>query len=262
MTGRFVRAAAATSAVFVALPAVLIVVASFGGGAAIAFPPEELSLQPYADLLGSDAVRAALGRSVVVGVEVVILSILAGVPAALALFRHRVRLRALFAAYLVLGVATPLITSAFAFLAIFTELGVVGSLWPISFAITVVNLPFLVFSVASALAQLDPQLEEAAATLGAEEVQTFLFVTLPALAPGIISGALLVFVLGISEFLLSLMLSTIESQTLPVVIFSGLRGAVPPALAAAAGIYVLVSLVVVVVITSLRITGAFLYRAE
>ena len=163
---------------------------------------------------------------------------------------------------LLLGVASPLVTSAFAFLVLFTQIRVTGALWPLALAISIVNLPFLVFSVASALVQMDPHLEEAAATLGAEQVQTFMFVTWPGLMPGVISGSLTVFVLGITEFLISLVLTNVETQTLPIVIFGGLRGAVPTSLAAAAGLYVAISVLVVVVIVRLRATNQFLHRAD
>lgn len=260
--GPVVRWLAGLTLVFVSLPAIVVLVSSFSAGRVLAFPPDGFSLNAYGDLLGNETVRDALLRSLTVGGEAVLLSILVGVPASLALFRHRVRYSLAFAAYLLLGVSIPLIASGFAFLVLFTEVGVLGSLWPVSIAITIVNLPFLLFSLASALAQLDPRLEQASATLGAERIQTFLFVTLPGIMPGIISGSILVFVLGITEFLLSLLLTTVDSQTLPVVIFGSLRGPVPPLLAAAAGVYLLISIVVVFAITNLRSTGAFLYRSD
>lgn len=260
--GFLLRGFVTVTLLYVAAPAIVVLVASFTAGDVLTFPPTGFSVEPYRALLADSAVRAALLRSLLLGVLAVVFANLLGVPAALALFRHRPRGRQPLMLLLLLGVASPLITSAFAFLAFFTQLRVIGSLWPLALAISIVNLPFLVFSVASALVQLDPHLEEAAATLGAEQVQTFLFVTRPGLMPGIISGSLTVFVLGITEFLVSLILTNVETQTLPVVIFGGLRGAVPPALAAASGLYVAISVLVVVVIVRLRATNQFLYRAD
>lgn len=260
--GPVVRGALILAMLLVAVPLAIVVVASVSGGERLTFPPESLSLDPYRALIGNGAIREALGRSLIVGVQVVALSLVAGVPAAMALVRHRFRFRLGFGMFLILGVATPLIASAFAFLVLFTRAGVLGSLWPISVGITVVNLPFLMFSVASTLVSLDPRLEEAAATLGAEEVQTFLFVTLPGMMPGILSGTIMVFVLGISEFVISLLLSTINVQTLPIAMFSSLRGPPPPEVAAAAGLYVIAALLVVLTLTSLRSTEQFFYRAD
>lgn len=260
--GRTVRLTAASALAFVALPGLVVLVSSFSSGKVIAFPPSRFSLASYGNLLSDPTVRAALLRSLTVGIEAVAFSVLIAVPASLALFRHRIRYAPVITVYLLLGVSTPLIVSAFAFLVLYTQAGVLGALWPISLAIAIVNLPFVLLSLASVITRMDPRLEQAAATLGAEPVQTFLFVTLPGLMPGILSGALLIFALGITDFVISLFLTSVNSQTLPVVIYGSLRGPVPPLLAAAAGVYFLVSVVVVLTITNLRATGAFLYRGD
>ncbi len=260
--GRVVRASLALVVAIVAVPLLIVVIASVSGGERLTFPPESLSLDPYRALLGNEEIRSALGRSLIVGFEVVVISLIVGVPATIALVRYRIRFRTGIALYMILGVATPLIASAFAFLVLSTRAGVLGLLWPISVGVAIVNLPFLMFSVASSLASLDPRLEEAAATLGAEQVQTFLFVTLPGIMPGILSGTIMVFVLGISEFVISLLLSTVSIQTLPIAMFASLRGPPPPEIAAAAGLYVLAALMVVLTLTSLRSTEQFFYRSD
>ncbi|MBY0350470.1 ABC transporter permease [Tabrizicola sp.] len=262
MNGPVIRLSVALVILLVAVPLAIVLLASVSGGERLTFPPESLSLNPYRALIGNGEIRAALGRSLIVGFQVVVLSLIAGVPAAIALVRFRFRFRFPLGLFMILGVATPLIASAFAFLALFTWMGSLGSLWPISVGITVVNLPFLMFSVASSLFSLDPRLEEAAATLGAEKVQTFLFVTLPGIMPGILSGTLMVFVLGISEFVISLLLYTINIQTLPIAMFASLRGPPPPEVAAAAGLYVLAAVLVVVTLTSLKSTEQFFYRND
>ncbi|VAW21688.1 hypothetical protein MNBD_ALPHA12-427 [hydrothermal vent metagenome] len=260
--GPIIRLALAIVIALVAIPLIIVIIASMSGDERLIFPPTSFSLNPYYALLGNQAIVGALGRSLVVGVQVVVLSLIVGVPATMALVRYKFRFRLPIAMYLILGVATPLIASAFAFLVLFTQAGVLGSLWPISVGITVVNLPFLMFSVASSLASLDHRLEEAAATLGAEEVQTFLFITLPGIMPGILSGTIMVFVLGISEFVISLLLSTVSIQTLPIAMFASLRGPPPPEVAAAAGLYVVAALIVVLTLTSLKSTEQFFYRND
>jgi len=260
--GRFVRLSLGIVLALVAVPMAIVVIASVSGGSRLTFPPEGFSLNPYSALLGNTVIRAALGRSLIVGAMVVLVGLSVGIPASIALVRYRPRFRFGFAVYLLLGVATPLIATAFAFLVLYTRAGVIGSLWPIALAITVANLPFLMFSVSSTLANLDPSLEEASATLGAEGAQTFLFVTLPGMMPGILSGTIMIFVLGISEFLISLLLTTIDSQTLPIAIFASLRGPPPPEFAAAAGIYVVVASLVVFTLTSFKTTEQFFYRND
>jgi len=260
--GKLGRSGVAVVLLFIVLPAILVLVSSFGAGQRITFPPEGLSLRPYSALFGDGNIRAAMVRSLLVGLEAVAIAVLIGVPAVLAIVRHRMRLRPLFGGYLLIGITTPLLTAGYAFLVLFTKLGVLGELWTIGLAVGIVYLPLLLFSVAAAAVQMDDDLEHAAQTLGAERVQTFLFVTLPAIMPGIVAGAIIVFVYGITDFLITLILSTVGTQTLPLVIFSSLRGPVPPQFAAAAGVYVIISAIVVLAITNLRSAGAFLYRPD
>jgi putative spermidine/putrescine transport system permease protein len=92
-------------------------------------------------------------------------------------------------------------------------------------------------------------------------VQRFLFVTLPALMPGILTGAIMIFIFGITDFLVSLILVTTSNQTLPVLLFGSLRGGVSPLLAAAGGVYIVISFIVVLAITRLRTLDEFLHRS-
>jgi putative spermidine/putrescine transport system permease protein len=205
-------------------------------------------------------IRSALVRSLIVGMESVILSLVVGVIAALGLFRYRVRLRPLMVGFFTLGFSAPLVVSGLAFLVLFIRLGIYGSLWSTGVAVTVVNLPFMIFAVAASVVNLRTELEDAAATLGADPSEAFLFVTIPSLMPGILTGSILMFVFGITEFLVSLTLSTVKNQTLPVIMFGSLRGAVSPMLAAAGGVYIGISFIVVFAISRLRSLEGFLYR--
>ena len=62
--------------------------------------------------------------------------------------------------------------------------------------------------------------------------------------------------------MISLLLSTINVQTLPIAMFASLRGPPPPEVAAAAGLYVIAALFVVLTLTSLKSTEQFFYRAD
>jgi putative spermidine/putrescine transport system permease protein len=260
--GKLVRSVALLSLVYISLPTLIIVLASFSAAERLEFPPSGLSFSPYFELFSGSTLRRALIRSLIVGVESVGLSLLVGIPAALALHKHRLKARTLLHGYLALGFTTPLIVSALAFLVLYFRLGLIGELWPISVAITVVVLPFLLFSMASSILALNPELEDASATLGADSIQTFMFVTLPGIMPGILTGALLVFVMAITDFIIGLILSTTANATLPVVIFGSIRGALRPILAAAGGIYIGIACIVITIINRTRSLDQFLYRAD
>jgi putative spermidine/putrescine transport system permease protein len=260
--GRVVRAVAIASLVYLCVPTLIILISSLGGKGALDFPPGHISLSAYSDLLGNSEMRTGLYRSVLLGLMCVAFAAIPGVLAALALFRHRVRLRPLLSGVLTLGLATPLVVSGMAFLLVYTKFGAIGQLWPIALAITTVNFPILLYAVASSISNLSDELEEAAATLGAEEVQRFLFVIFPAILPGILTGLIMMFVFGLGEFLITMILSTVDNQTLPVIMFGSLRGAVSGTLAAGGGIYILISLVVIFLVSRFRSIEDVLARPE
>jgi putative spermidine/putrescine transport system permease protein len=72
----------------------------------------------------------------------------------------------------------------------------------------------------------------------------------------------MMFVFGLSEFLITLILSTVDNQTLPVIMYGTLRGAVSPKLAAGGGIFILIALLVVLLISRLRAVEDVLFRPE
>ena len=96
--------------------------------------------------------------------------------------------------------------------------------------------------------------------MGADPVEQFLFVRLPLLAPGIVTGALVVFVLSITDFVVSQVLTTVDDQTLPVYIYSGLRGAISPALGAVSALFIVVVALAFAAVLRLGKVERFLFR--
>jgi len=259
---RAVRVIGIVALTFISVPTLIVLIASFDSGSSLSFPPRSPSLAAYGDLLGDPLMRTGLYRSLALGLMVVAFAAIPGVLAALALFRYRIRFRVFLTAFLTLGFSVPLVVSGVSFLLLFSNIGVVGQLWPIALAIAAVNFPILLFCVASAVVSLDDDLESAAATLGAEKVQTFLFVTIPTIMPGVLTGLIMMFVLGLTEFLVTLINSTVDTQTMPIIMYSTLRGAVSPKLAAGGAVFILIAFVVVLVISRLRQVEDLLFRPD
>src|SRR5690606_11816205 len=89
-------------------------------------------------------------------------------------------------------------------------------------------VPFVVVVVRARLQGFDRSIEEAAMDLGANEWQTFVKVTLPIIAPGILAGALLAFTLSIDDVIISFFVAGPSSTTLPLKIFSMVKFGVTP----------------------------------
>jgi putative spermidine/putrescine transport system permease protein len=233
--------------VFLILPSLIILIVSLGSGEIISFPPTELSLQWYTSLLDQPQYVQPFVNSVIVATFCTAISIPIGIVTALGLNRYDIRFEDGIQIYLLLPFTVPLVVSGFIFLIIFGRLGWIGQLWAVGLGLTIINIPFMIWSVASSVNAFDPTLEDAARSLGAEEIQTFFKVTLPSLMPGVISGALLMFMLALNEFIVSLIITVTETETLPVAIYGAIRGNISPQIAAVSSVYVLVAIVAIVV---------------
>lgn len=235
----------AVGVVLLTLPTVVIVGASFSAGEIMRFPPDGLSLRWYGVLLESTAFQQALLRSLYVGLICIVISVPTGTLCGIALVRYRIRMLASLRMYLMLPFTIPIVVSGFGMLLVFGQIGILGQLWPVGFATCAINIPFMIWSVSATANRIDPDLENAAANCGATPLQVFFTVTLPAVMPGVITGSLLMFVLAINEFLVSLLLVNARIVTLPVMLYSAVRGAITPDLAAVSVVYIVIAAVAI-----------------
>jgi hypothetical protein len=92
-------------------------------------------------------------------------------------------------------------------------------------------MPIVLLILLSALHAVDPNLERAALGLGSSRVRVFLRVVLPIALPGVLSAALFAFLTSFDELLISLFVSGVRAQTLPVRIWNSLNLQVEPTIA-------------------------------
>ncbi len=182
----------------------------------------------YARAWADAAVVQSLRTSLLVGFFATAVSIVLGTPAAVALGRHRFRGKGLVDGLFYLPVVVPEIVLGFASVVFF---GMVG--WRLGFASVVAahvafSVSYVVFVVRARLAMLDPRLEEAATDLGATPIEAFVRVTLPLLAPGLVSAALLVFTISLDDYVVTSFVAGRGGTTLPLQIYSMVRTGVTP----------------------------------
>ncbi|KNY14488.1 ABC transporter permease [Shinella sp. SUS2] len=219
-------------------PTIVVLGASFTAGNIITFPPDGLSLKWYGAILQASDLRQAFLRSLIVATICTIVAIPVGTLAGIALAKYRVRFARSIQIYLLLPFTIPLIGSGIGLMLVFGNAGVLGKLWPVGIACCVINLPFMIWAVTASASNLSPDLELAAANCGAPPVQRFLYITLPAVLPGVITGSLLMFILALNEFLVSLLLVDARSVTLPVQIYNSIRSIITPDLAAISVVFI------------------------
>ena len=126
--------------------------------------------------------------------------------------------------------------------------------WPQGRGITTITIAHMTLTMAyvtvivqSRLSTLDDSLEEAAMDLGARPAKIFFVITLPIIAPALISGWLLAFTISLDDLVITSFVSGPGSSTLPMVIFSKVRLGVSPDINALASIMVLLVTVGVVI---------------
>lgn len=207
---------------------------------------------------GELARNAAIREAALVSLEVATLSATAatvlGTLAGAALARwRRFRGRGLFALMATVPLVLPEVITGLALLLFFVAAEQwVG--WPagrglltIVIAHTTLGLAYVALVVEARLAAFDRSLEEAALDLGARPVKVFCVITLPLIAPALVTGWLLAFTLSLDDLVVASFVSGPGATTLPMVIFSSVRLGVSPQINALATIFVGVVAVLVLV---------------
>jgi putative spermidine/putrescine transport system permease protein len=229
-------------ALYLLAPLAIVVIVSFSSAPFLQFPPPGLSLRWYGNLFGDPAWTSALLVSAEILVPASVLATTIGTAAAYALVRGEIPGAVAIQAFLMLPVVVPAIITAAALFGAFRPLGLNGTLAGLVIGHTVLTLPYVVATVVAALRSLDPRLEAAAATLGARPWTGFRRVTLPLLAPGIVSGLLFAMVVSFDELIVSLFVSTARVRPVPVQMWSNLRGDYDPTIAAIASLSFLLAI--------------------
>jgi putative spermidine/putrescine transport system permease protein len=232
-------------------PIIVVVTLAFSVDNYIVFPPSGFSPRWFAQLASNAPLLAALRLSITIATAVAVLSLAIGVPAALALskarFRGRETVRAIFLAPLLL----PTLITGLALLTFFTPLHLTATIAGLALGHMTITLPFVVRMMTTALATLPPDIEAAAATLGASPWRVIRRVTLPLAAPGLIACTALSFLLSFDETVISLFVAGPRAATLPVEMVRYVESRTDPLIAALSTALIAGSLIVVVLVERL-----------
>lgn len=227
------------------VPMLVLVVFSFNANRAVTVWGG-FSLQWYAKAAYNGGLQNAAWNSLVVAVIATTVATAIATAAALATGRGQ-RFRGSQAFYMLvnLPLMLPEIIIAVGTLSFFALLGMKLSLLTIIIAHTVFCIPFAYLPIRSRLETMDGRLEEAAADLYASPLDAYRHVTMPLLMPGIISGAMLAFVVSLDDFIITAMVAGAGSGTLPVYVYTQLKQGVTPEINAISTVLLAVSIVLV-----------------
>lgn len=233
---------------FLALAPAIVVYYSFSPTVVLEVPPSGLTLRWYENLFQQDRLLTGIAASVVIATLATTVALLAGVPAAYVLTRSR---RAILSAFFLSPLILPGIVLALGILMAMsvTAPSLIGTVWPLIGAHILVTLPWVIRTVSANLEITDPSLEDAARGLGATPLETFFLVTLPAIRPGIVTGAIFAFIVSFGNFALSLFFASGSVTTLPVAIFEYIDQFQDPTVAAASSLVIFATTFLVVLAT-------------
>lgn len=220
------------------------------------------SLKWYGKLFQNEQMLGAAWISIKIAFCTATAAVVLGTLAALVMTRmRRFPGKTLFGALITAPLVMPEVILGLSVLMLFMSLGSVIGLAPrgvvsIWIAHVTFTLAFVTVVLSSRMAELDKSLEEAAMDLGANRVKVFFLITLPIIAPAIISGWLLAFTLSLDDVVVASFVSGPNSTTLPMVIFSSARRGLNPQVNA------LATIMIVVVSAGAFLAWWLMYREE
>jgi len=259
--GWFLPIAATLGFAFLYAPIVSMVVFSFNANRLVTVW-SGFSLEWYGELFRDQQMLGAAWLSVQIAAISATIALFLGTLAAVALVRfRRFRGRTLFAGMVSAPMVMPDVITGLSLLLLFVAMeGLLG--WPQGRGMLTIVIAHATFATAyicvvvqSRLSDFDRSVEEAAMDLGATPFRTFIDVTLPIIAPALVSGWLLGFTLSLDDLVIASFVSGPGSSTLPMVIFSKVRLGVSPDVNALATIIVGIVAVGVVIATAISLAS-------
>ena len=247
---------------FLYVPILLLIVYSFNKSRLVTVWGG-FSTQWYARLFENEQILNAAWLSVKIAAMNATGAVVLGTLAGLALARFgRFRGRTLLSGMTTAPLVMPEVITGLSLLLLFVAMEQLLG-WPEGRGVTTITIAHMTLTMAyvtvivqSRLSTLDDSLEEAAMDLGARPAKIFLVITLPIIAPALISGWLLSFTISLDDLVITSFVSGPGSSTLPMVIFSKVRLGVSP------DINALASIMVLVVTVGVIIAGVLMARQE
>jgi spermidine/putrescine transport system permease protein len=237
-----------TVLMFIYLPILIMMAMGFNQSSSYELP-FHFDLVWYEHLSANEVLWRAGRNSVLLALASSAVSSIVGTMAALSFARYRLRGQAVLQLLLFPPMAMPWLILATAMLIFFYRSGIGRGLHAMLLAHVALALPYVIIVVGARLRSFGQDLEEAAATLGANPWQTFFRVTLPMIAPGVAAAALFAFAISFDQFVTSYFLSPPGVSTLPVEIYASIRKGFTPEINAISTIIIILSMLLLAVVS-------------
>ncbi len=208
---------------FLYLPIFVVILYSFNTNRSnISF--NGYTLYWYKQVLQGDPLWGNLWLSVKLALVSMVISVGLGTLATIGMYRYDFKIKKYINGLLYIPMVIPELVIGLASLAAFTKMGMNMGFATLVFAHVTFCLPYVVVTLRARISDFDSSIEEAAMDLGADRWHTLKRVTLPLLAPGIVSGAFMSISLSIDDVIISYFVSGAGDITFPIKVYGMVRG--------------------------------------
>lgn len=239
--------------IFLFLPIFILILFSFNTSSLnITF--EGFTFKWYLELFSNLDLLDSLKNTIIVAVTSTVISTILGTICAYSFYKFDFKFKGILNSLIYIPVVIPEIVLGISLLCIYSVFKLELGMTTLILAHICFSTPFVIISVRSVLNSLDPNLENAAADLGASNFTIFYKIVLPSISSGIFSGALLAFTLSLDDVVISYFTSGPGSNTMPLYIYSLIKTGVTPDVNALISIMLLLvfSILIASTIFSLR----------
>ena len=209
------------------LPILMVIIYSFNSGRTIG-AWQGFTMSWYTRLFGNALMADALKNSLILAVLSSALAGIIGTLGAIGLTRSHFRGAGLVETVATLPMMIPELVLGMAYLALFTAIGVKLGMGALILTHTTFCIPYVFINVKSRLIGMDPALEEAARDLGASPMRVLRDITLPLIMPSVVSGMMLSAAMSLDDVVISFFVTSAETTTLPLKVYTGLRSGGTP----------------------------------
>lgn len=186
------------------------------------------SLKWYEDLFADRALFEALRNTLILGLLSSGAAGVIGTLGAYGMSKARFRGKGTVEYLSTLPIMIPEIILGMVFMAFFSLLGLPFGMLTLVIAHTAFCIPYVFMLVKARLVGMDPALAEAALDLGASPIRVFFDITLPLVLPAVASGMLLAFAMSIDDVIISIFVTGVSVNTLPIKVYTQLKTGVTP----------------------------------
>ena len=243
--------------VFLYFPIIILAVASFSSGTDIAIF-KEFTFSRYAELFRDRTLLLLVRNSAIIAILSTIIATALGTAAAVGINQMGKKMRSLVMGMTNIPITNPDIVTGvslalmFAFTGTILKLNSVLGFWTLLIAHVTFNLPYVILNVMPRIAQMDPNLTDAAMDLGCTPSKAFFKVTLHEIMPGVIAGALMSFTMSLDDFVISYFVTGFGFVTLPVEIYNYTKKPIHPKVYALFTLLFLVILILMIIMNILQ----------